>query len=1156
MTLLTLLALGLLSLSTITLRQSGSGTAMATARNNARLALMLALGELQKQVGPDQRVTATADIASAAKGEILPAGAAPQNNVSVNGDAKGLSNIQNGTRYWTGVWKNKNVTNPETEIYTKTPSPDLVKWLISGNEASTSTTTITPGSSVAALGSNGKTSDPTKAVILVGKNTVGEAGATYAGASGPNLLHYVSAPLVSMKTSSSAKTNGRYGWWVGDEGVKARLNRAADSGALTYENLSTVRRGWETTALKQYPVPLGGSDANLNRLVTLSQSELLASQYKDGGSGAVGQIFHAATSDSNSVLTDTLAGGLRMDLSAYLESLPSGALPNVPNSPTTAKNIIPSSVSSTLKGPTWDRLKAFKDTYAGLSGGKLVCTAATDEKKYAVGPVISDIRILMGVKLEPVAGSTTEFKIHGCSKVAVVLANPYAYPLTWNTDLDLELKCDKPAGASSSLQPSRIWEINPKVAYLPNTDTENAVLNNVVFRIKKGDTLPAGGAKAYTIGSQVVRDPAATPMSTTQVVPMVDFDNAGAANFDVNLLLVNTNKYTGTALMDVRELTTTSPLTAELRPAGDKTNIIRRIERFELDNANFSNTLGGGSGRITASYANAVKYTSAFPIMHYSFQISQPGTNYGTILYGSDVGLRSSTQRTFADFNMQCTRFRKTISSYNPVPFFMESTYALTALDNAPPGGSSGLVFTKNLLSPVSWGGSSLDTRNVVLFTAPQSLASLAQFQHADLTADDLFVSVGHQPGNAVGNSYATPFVQRDLVKQQRTDYFLNAQTYYSVTTQPTNYYDMAYLLNSALWDSYYFSTIPRAGATSEPVSKAIVKISGADQSTELRDGMKAAGHLLVGGGFNINSTEKDAWKALLAGSKFLKHSAGGSSTDAMFPRSLEQTKADANPPSGTKDDSYAGFRRLTDDQIDAVATEIVKQVRLRGPFVSLSQFVNRALVGIDDKGTTDKNTLSRSGALQGALDNAKGVNITPDGGTSGFKSLSVSIDRMNLQDDGGKPKADMMGPSPKTTPADLVNTGDWGPNSWDQNGGSVASNVADRVMLSTLKNEQGFRSTGIPGWVTQADVLQVIGSSLTARSDTFRIRAYGEAVDSESGTTTARAWCEAVVQRTPQYVDTANQPSDRGAALKPLNRTFGRSFSVVSFRWLSPDEI
>lgn len=62
MILLTVIAVGLLTLSSISLRSSSQGSSMATARANARLALMLALGDIQAKTGPDTRITARADI--------------------------------------------------------------------------------------------------------------------------------------------------------------------------------------------------------------------------------------------------------------------------------------------------------------------------------------------------------------------------------------------------------------------------------------------------------------------------------------------------------------------------------------------------------------------------------------------------------------------------------------------------------------------------------------------------------------------------------------------------------------------------------------------------------------------------------------------------------------------------------------------------------------------------------------------------------------------------------------------------------------------------------------------------------------------------------------------------------------------------------------
>ncbi|MEM7603697.1 MAG: hypothetical protein AAF357_20075 [Verrucomicrobiota bacterium] len=71
---------------------------------------------------------------------------------------------------------------------------------------------------------------------------------------------------------------------------------------------------------------------------------------------------------------------------------------------------------------------------------------------------------------------------------------------------------------------------------------------------------------------------------------------------------------------------------------------------------------------------------------------------------------------------------------------------------------------------------------------------------------------------------------------------------------------------------------------------------------------------------------------------------------------------------------------------------------------------------------------------------------------------------------------------------------------------------------------EASHQGTALPGYVMQGDVLQALGPIMTARSDTFRIRAYGDKVVVPRGTDDkilrARAWCEAVVQRLPEPVE------------------------------------
>ena len=64
------------------------------------------------------------------------------------------------------------------------------------------------------------------------------------------------------------------------------------------------------------------------------------------------------------------------------------------------------------------------------------------------------------------------------------------------------------------------------------------------------------------------------------------------------------------------------------------------------------------------------------------------------------------------------------------------------------------------------------------------------------------------------------------------------------------------------------------------------------------------------------------------------------------------------------------------------------------------------------------------------------------------------------------------------------------------------------------------------------------------------------DAVDA-NGKIEARAWCEAVVQRMPEYVSPEDKSYVAPAALSSeTNRVFGRRFVIVSFRWLSSTEV
>ena len=1164
MVLLTLIVVGLLTLSSVSLRASNQGKALIIAREHARIALAMAIGELQIYASQDQRLTATADIAGTADGQFLAAGTRPLNDTSINGKSKGLSAVQPGTRYWTGVFTNQDTPD---SIYTKTPSPIISRWLVSGNSSTSPTATpdILPSDATCALGPNGAVSDPSKAVVLVGKNSV--------GSSSDSSEHYVAAPLVNVLGKESTKPVARFAWWVGDEGVKAKINlNNTFEDKSNYAALTAQRRGWETVdGLSSYPTPDAGSLSSIPKTITLDEIGLLVPGAGAANKGASPQqnIFHSATTDSRAVLSDTLRGGTKIDLSAILaDSLPSSnPVSSIPNYPVKGTNIIPKSVAPSMKAPTWDALKDFHDRGKSLNGGAIIVKAATSDTTAAIAPIITDFRFLFGAKIITTAG--VSFKVNACGKIAVTLANPYSCPLKWYNSIDIEL-IGSPVGDRLSC----IWNLADNAAFLPHGSSSPAVFNRAILRIPS-TTLAPGEARAFTNGSHVYRSVASATSNTTVDMATVDANTLGDFNNCIELENPTTLAITSPTASDIPGLGDleewqTSCATVEMRLTGSS-KILRRIERFELDTPQWRNDTGYVFRTFTN--AEATQMTEPFPLLCHSFQISQPGEDYANYMPAAfGMGQRSSTLRTFADFNLQATRLRKPIACYNPLPYFTEWTNSLTLLPPLQPlkttdhGGETGTTFTRNLAtSTFRWGRSHASgSEKTILFSIPSQLASLAQLQHADLTGDDTEASICHQPGNAVGNSYATPFVKRGLVSQSRTDYRIKGA---SASTQafltPTNYYDISYLLNASLWDSYFFSTIARTGSTIAE-NPSMIQLDAGVAPEQLKNPVNAASNLILDGAFNCNSTDKNAWKAFLASAKCFKHAADkATNNDAAFPRSLEQISTSATPPTGNNADSFSGFRRLTDKQLDALATELVKQVRIRGPFVSLSHFVNRSLASL-----TSQPALTRSASLQCAIDES-GANINLAGTECAFLPTSlfkVSDDKVTLLWKSGAPRADYdgipgititfnkpQGSIPDVYPDHL----DWAATSGGMNYGTVGSIVADQEMLkdTQYQPEQGYRSTGIPGWLTQADVLQVIGPSLTARSDTFRIRTYGEALD-PNGISLAKVYCEAIVQRVPAYIDPTNVPSARGKALTALNQTYGRQYKIVYFRWLSPNEI
>ncbi len=447
-------------------------------------------------------------------------------------------------------------------------------------------------------------------------------------------------------------------------------------------------------------------------------------------------------------------------------------------------------------------------------------------------------------------------------------------------------------------------------------------------------------------------------------------------------------------------------------------------------------------------------------------------------------------------------------------------------------------------------------SRCVIAELPLRPLSSLAELQNWDARYEN---PVPPYCFNLVGNSDATPLIPANKV-------FNSSEA--STKGAENMQHDDSYCLNHILFDDWFFSSIaPAPNGYGKPTSSITAKTTYANFLTDAAAPLPnrsykplpqdvsfaavsaanatslatrnvdtpstswktIASRLEVEGMFNVNSTSVDAWRALLGHARnqkipFIAGSGNpdlSAETDYAVSRFSVAGDVESKKPgvSGAFAGSaeYAGYRVFDEGQLDFLAQEIVNQVRLRGPFLSLSEFVNRQLSSGD---------LALAGAIQTALDRLAASGRNP------YKVLQ--------KDTSKEPVAG--------TPASNYATGNLPGNT-----GYVFKEAAN-----------GYNLYGIPGWTRQADILRPLAPILSARDDTFTIRAYGDARDATGNVIKARAVCEATIRRSRNFVDLANDAATATisnssgivVAMTPVNELFGRRFEVISFRWLSQDEI
>ena len=1112
---LVLLLVSLASLTRVETQVSGNHQMLAQARQNALFGLNLALGELQRHAGPDQRVTAPSNTGTAAT-------------------VPGRSDTQ---PHWTGVWKH---TPPASSpsVAEEARTPELLTWLVSGNETSL---LVTPSDAI----EDPSATDESPTVWLVGDHSVEFSGSASLTNPDPR-IKLTKQPIRSseLRGVPGEQTIGHYAWWVGDEGVKARADlvdeqTGPEAGVRRVLSAQKQSVAQMSAGLASFPA----TDADLAVLAGVVSDGQLPFAAPAVEVAEWKRRFHDLSVHSRGVLSDTRSGGLRRDLSWLLWQSPAdfpaalatswsdvGVAPSPVALYDNAHLIVepgvsvPASFHAWTRGaPTWEQLRSYHALANEIGSATAIDARAQTATQHGVFPIVARARLFFGLRRERVTGGDgvpvpNQNRIFLHTRVSVVLANPY----------NVDLSGDYHLTVRKTSTPTLTFVASSNTADPPPNEAAfggswAVLLGSMKFRITPAEGIPAGQARIFTLEwgrSEHAWDAGTTSYAHVPAGTYVltnDYDDGQASlRLEANRLLTDAECET-VALWNVRP--NFGVALWDATPSNHHTVLQFSPQVTGSANERFLTPKGAGLPDPAADpevrWGGGIFYVVTDAWEHRSNTKFQTSVNYiaevnqraplqaemaGTLesqamrmpvyTYG---GANRSTPTAFSDWQEVMPDNRRVSwgLAYQPRP----ANGITTVQDHvlyAVPRASAPLV-SLGQLQHFNAGGFLMETyAGANAFTFGQ-LLPISRF--ADLEANELSFT----PAYAIGNSRGPRTVRREEV----------------YTTQGGNtagrYHDASYLLNTALWDRFYFSSFPQAGnfdfgsehllnARYAPFRTAV---PANDTNAYRATATSASVNLLSEGAFNVNSTSVPAWTAFLGGLLNASYNGEQAATDAPYPRTPFQPGASVGTTRAATvtPEAWRGFRKLSQAEIVTLAEKIVEQVKWRGPFLSLSDFVNRRLVAAGS--TSDPNGIGIRGALEAAIQ-ASALNAAPPAG-SRFAEPPYSSGLSEVE--------------PAHRPINLIDGG--------------------------------------PGALTQADLLQPLGPWISARSDTFRIRTYGDTSNPVTGRVEGRAWCEAVVQRLPDFVGSEDADTSLAAmASDSPSKVLGRRFVVVSFRWLGPGDL
>lgn len=1027
LSLMVLLVLLLLSMSQVLRTEASSAEAAAAesrAREMALFGLQKALGELQTFAGPDQRVTATADIL---------------------GGSGGSAASDPTKKHWTGVWKAGGGTSGNREF---------LSWLVSAPER-----LISESDAVGAL--------PPDTIELLGPGTVGERDAS----------DRVRVPLVPV-IAADGREIGEFAYWVGDEGVKARFDLSLptrlDSSPerVTFDFMAVQRGAVELIGQVDTTFPFEvATDPRARRLKAREQLRILGLP-----TDSIRDHFHHVSLFSAGVLSDTVRSGLRKDLTWLCEAAPGGALasalasvdasPSVPGAQITAAWPVDASRNHWLPAPTFELFRSFyrlKDEPAPIQPRKQTDT------EHGVVPVVTMCRVFFrpGVRTQ---NGQSFLRLN--LDVQVILWNPHNVPIAGQQyDLEIALNSFDMALQIGASDHGRVHDMvgaaGAGFQAIQHDFGAPASGRCLVFRIPAID-IPAGTSLIFTVGDDANGEPYSGANALSNQPPVLGLPNTVWLEHPV-------------------PVAASAPIPAfRLRRQPNPNSSVPMSGRILAISLRDPATGGTAATNTTWSRTGNRSNEGSSP----AYIDPTPQTLENALV---SPNVNHIQQIDAAIFSATGYRNERWIANYNPRALVVDQSPA-ELLNNPSFGFQWRRAGNRAEIPAGNYDGGrvrflpvSREQFEVALFELPTGgipRLSIADFQHAHVHP------TGSSNAYLIGNSLAD---MRMADSNQTVR--LPGGAFTAATHAPA--VDGSMLLNEALWDRFFLSTARPDLSDADIASGRLFPNArmrphlGATAAGVL-DFHTAAANLFLDGAFNVNSTSVDAWAALLGGKRGLLFNpvTGTASTplSAGYSRMAR--------PLGGDNEPWLGFRSLSDGEIRRLSERIVEEVRRRGPFVSLADFVNRRRGDISDPSVV-------KGAIARAID-----------------------------------AADLNANSSQNLP-DVVNTGsNWSP------AGQPESWYLEEAMV-------GSRHEGATNWITQGDILQAIGGAISARSDTFIIRSFGQ-TRSRSGEIEAEAWCEAVVQRLPTPVEpepsSANEPRDP--------ERHGRRFEVISFRWLDRDAI